>query len=97
MAEEKIENSSMLPDEFIISKIYFMRGKRVMVDRDHAALYGVETRPLNQAVRRNAKRFPEDFMFQMNAEEMPYWKSQIVISNSEVLPYSIAITNTKNK
>ncbi len=46
-------------------------------------LYDVETRILNQAVRRNEKRFPEDFMFQMNKEEMEDWKSQIVISNSE--------------
>lgn len=73
----------ILPDEAIISKIYVMRGKKVMVDRDLAELYGVETRVLNQAVRRNEKRFPEDFMFQMTPEEMQDWKSQIVISNSE--------------
>jgi len=60
-----------------------MRGKNVMVDRDLAELYGVETRVLNQAVRRNEKRFPEDFMFQMTSEEMQDWKSQIVISNTE--------------
>jgi len=52
-----------------------------MVDRDLAELYGVETRVLNQAVRRNLKRFPDDFMFQMTKEEMADWKSQIVISN----------------
>jgi hypothetical protein len=73
----------ILPDEAIISKIYVFRGLRVMVDRDLAELYGVETRVLNQAVRRNEKRFPEDFMFQMTSEEMQLWKSQIVISNSE--------------
>lgn len=54
-----------------------------MIDRDLAELYGVETRTLNQAVKRNIKRFPEDFMFQMTKEEMEDWKSQIVISNSE--------------
>jgi len=54
-----------------------------MLDRDLAKLYKVETRNLNQAVRRNEKRFPEDFMFQMSKEEMDNWKSQIVISNSE--------------
>ena len=73
----------ILPDEAVINKIYVMRGKKVMVDRDLAELYGVETRVLNQAVRRNEKRFPADFMFQMTAEEMQDWKSQIVISNSE--------------
>jgi hypothetical protein len=73
----------ILPDEAIINKIYVMRGKKVMVDRDLAELYGVETRVLNQAVRRNEKRFPEDFMFQMTPEEMQDWKSQIVISNTE--------------
>ncbi len=73
----------ILPDEIIISKIYMIRGKKVMIDRDLAELYDVETRVLNQAVRRNEKRFPEDFMFQMIKEEMENWKSQIVISNSE--------------
>ncbi len=73
----------ILPEEAIINKIYVMRGKKVMVDRDLAELYGVETRVLNQAVRRNEKRFPEDFMFQMTPEEMQDWKSQIVISNTE--------------
>lgn len=73
----------ILPDEAIINKIYVMRGKKVMIDRDLAELYGVETRVLNQAVRRNEKRFPGDFMFQMTPEEMQDWKSQIVISNTE--------------
>ncbi len=72
----------VIPDEVIISKIYLIRGKKVMVDRDIADLYGVETRVLNQAVRRNEKRFPKDFMFQMTKEEMEDWKSQIVISNN---------------
>jgi len=71
----------ILPDEVILNKIYILRGKKVMIDRDLAELYGVETRALNQAVRRNEKRFPEDFMFQMTLEEMQEWKSQIVISN----------------
>lgn len=73
----------ILPDEAIANKIYVIRGKKVMIDRDLAELYDVETRVLNQAVRRNEKRFPEDFMFQMSKEEMEDWKSQIVISNSE--------------
>ena len=74
---------ALVPQETIESKIFFLRGKRVMLDRDLAILYGVETRALNQAVRRNMRRFPEDFMFQLTKEEMESWKSQIVISNRE--------------
>lgn len=65
----------------IEKKIFVIRGVQVMVDRDIAELYGVETRILNQAVKRNLNRFPEEFMFQMNDEEFENWKSQIVISN----------------
>lgn len=53
-----------------------------MIDRDLAGLYGVETRTLNQAVRRNSRRFPEDFMFELTKREIEIWKSQIVISSS---------------
>jgi len=73
----------IVPQQIIESKIYLLRGKKVMLDRDLATLYGVETRTLNQAVRRNLNRFPEDFMFQFTTEEMENWKSQIVISNKE--------------
>jgi len=66
----------------IQQKIYEVRGVKVMIDRDLAELYGVETRTLNQAVKRNAERFPEDFMFQLTDDEMRIWKSQIVMSNS---------------
>jgi hypothetical protein len=72
-----------IPDERIIDRIFLIRGRKVMVDRDLAQLYGVATRTLNQAVRRNSKRFPEDFMFQLTQEELEIWKSQIVISNRE--------------
>lgn len=68
--------------ELIRSKIYEIRGQRVMLDRDLAEMYGVETRALNQAVKRNADRFPEDFMFQLTDTELEIWKSQIVMSNS---------------
>ena len=68
--------------ELIRSKIYEIRGQKVMLDRDLAELYGVETRVLNQAVKRNSDRFPEDFMFQMSDDEVRIWKSQIVMSNS---------------
>ena len=66
----------------IQSKIYEIRNQRVMLDFDLAAMYGVETRVLNQAVRRNIERFPEDFMFQLTKGEWTILKSQIVISNS---------------
>lgn len=68
--------------EVIKHRIYEVRGLRVMLDRDLAELYNVETRALNQAVRRNIDRFPEDFMFVMTEDEMNAWKSQIVMSNS---------------
>lgn len=60
---------AIIPDERIIGKIYFIRGKKVMLDSDLAELYGVETRMLNQAVKRNIKRFPDDFMFQLKKKE----------------------------
>ncbi len=72
----------MLPAETITNKIYFLRNLKVMLDRDLAELYGVETRVLKQAVRRNIKRFPEDFMFELSKEEFTNWRSQFVISNN---------------
>ena len=72
-----------LSEELISNKIYFIRNQKVMLDRDLAVLYGIETRVLKQAVRRNISRFPEDFMFELNKSEFENWKSQIVISNSE--------------
>ena len=68
--------------EEIRTRIHVIRGQQVMLDFDLAELYGVETRVLNQAVRRNIERFPEDFMFQLTDDELRNWKSQIVISNS---------------
>jgi len=59
----------LIPLEVIESRIFVLRGHRVMLDRDLAELYGVETRALNQAVKRNHDRFPEDFMFQLTLEE----------------------------
>lgn len=76
-------NNNFLPDEQIISKIYEVRGKKVMIDKDLAVLYGVETRILKQAVRRNLKRFPMDFMFEMNKQEFTDWRSQIVMSKED--------------
>jgi len=80
---EKGMNPGVFRDHIVLSKIFIIRDHKVMVDRDLAELYGVETRTLNQAVKRNLQRFPEDFMFQMTSEELENWKSQIVISNKE--------------
>ena len=64
-------------------RIFVIRDKQVMVDRDLAALYGVETRVLKQAVKRNPERFPEEFMFQLDNQEFMKWRSQFVMSNSD--------------
>ena len=68
--------------QIIQSRIYEKRGQKVMLDRDLAELYGVQTKVLNQAVKRNPDRFPEDFMFQLTNEETQNWRSQFVTSNS---------------
>ena len=67
--------------QLIQSKIYEIRGQKVMLDRDLAELYQVEVRILNQAVKRNIKRFPPDFMFQLALDEWEILKSQFVISS----------------
>ena len=69
-------------DDFIKSRIFSIRGVQVMIDCDLASLYGVETKVLNQAVKRNSARFPMNFMFQLDKSETEIWKSQIVTSNS---------------
>ncbi|MEK7720267.1 MAG: ORF6N domain-containing protein [Bacteroidota bacterium] len=73
----------VIPDEIIIDRIYFIRNQKIMIDRDLANLYGIETKVLKQSVRRNLDRFPPDFMFEMSKEEFQNWRSQIVTSNSE--------------
>lgn len=65
----------------IVNKIYFLRGQKIMLDRDLAELYGIETKVLNQAVKRNSARFPEDFMFQVAENEEEILRSQFVTSN----------------
>ncbi len=75
--------NELLTQNEIGSRILTLRGKEVMLDRDLAELYQVENRVLNQAVKRNIKRFPSDFMFQLNKEEFENWKSQIVTSNAD--------------
>ena len=69
--------ASLVPVEHITRSILVLRGRRVILDRDLAAIYGVTTGRLNEAVKRNAKRFPEDFVFQLTAEEHATLISQI--------------------
>ena len=66
-----------------MNRIYVVRDQKVMLDRDLAELYGVETKVLKQAVRRNNARFPEDFMFEMSREELQDWRSQFVTSKED--------------
>jgi len=69
----------------ISSKIFTLRGKQVMIDRDIAALYKVNTKRLNEQVKRNLDRFPSDFMFQLTKAELENWKSQFATSNKEIM------------
>jgi len=75
----------MLSEEVIMNKIYFIRGQKVMLERDLAELYVVETKQLKRAVRRNKKRFPVDFMFELTKKELENWRCQFGTSNKEIL------------
>ena len=94
MASQQSSQAVLVPEESIERAIYLIRGKKVMLDRDLAALYGVQTGVFNQAVSRNSERFPEDFMFQLTPEEVKSLRSQIVIlktgkrgAHSKYLPH----------
>lgn len=78
-----MSNEIQLSEELISNKIYFIRNQKVMLDRDLAALYGIETKRLKEQVKRNISRFPKDFMFELTKEEFANWRSQIATSNSE--------------
>ena len=73
----------MLSEDLILSKIYFIRNEKVMLDRDLAELYGVETKYLKRQVRRNSLRFPIDFMFELTDKELKIWRSQFVTSKDD--------------
>lgn len=81
----KSGNQQLPVENNVESLIRVIRGQQVMLDRDLAELYGVETRRLNEQVKRNIERFPEDFMFQLTKEEFENWKSQFATSNSIVM------------
>jgi len=74
--------TTVVPKESIVSKIVLLRGEKVLLDRDLAELYGVETGMLNRAVKRNFERFPKDFMFQLPVEEWELLRCQTGISKS---------------
>lgn len=75
--------NSLLSEETIANKIYFIRNQKVMLDRDLAILYGIETKRLKEQVKRNISRFPEDFMFELTKSEFENWRSQFATSNSD--------------
>jgi len=88
MAKNNQTGAMVIPDELIMNKILFVRGLKVMIDSDLAELYGVTTKRLNEQVKRNIKRFPEDFMFQLTETE----KQQVVancdhLKNLKFSPY----------
>jgi lauroyl/myristoyl acyltransferase len=74
--DEKVKAVS-IPEEIIINKNYFIRGHKVMIDTDLSDLYSLETKRLNEQVKRNIKRFPEDFMFQLTRNEFDNLKSKL--------------------
>jgi phage regulator Rha-like protein len=73
----KAIKSLMIPDELVMNKIYLIRGQKVMIDKDLAELYSVETKRLKEAIRRNISRFPEDFMFELTSAEFESLRTQI--------------------
>ncbi len=85
MTKLKNEVGITMFEEKIISKIYLIRKQKVMLDRDLAEMYGIETKVLKQAVKRNLERFPKDFMFEMSKKEFENWRSQFVTSNPLIL------------
>ncbi len=82
-ASKRRPNESLVPAKRMEQSILLIRGEKVMLDSDLVDMYGVETKVLNQAVKRNIDRFPDDFMFQLSAEELEDWRPQIVTSNPE--------------
>ena len=88
------QSVKVFTDGDIVEKIYIIRGQKIMLDRDLAEMYDVPTFRLNEAVKRNISRFPEDFMFQLTSEEANFSRSQFAIlkkgkgSNIKYLPYA---------
>jgi len=89
---EKGENKLAVIDDFVVNKIYIIRGLKVMLDRDLAELYGIETKRLKEQVKRNIERFPEKYMFELTIAEVEDSRSQIATlkrgQNVKYLPYA---------
>ena len=90
-------NNDILKTDAIAEHIYFIRGEKVMLDVDLAILYGTETKALKRSVRRNIKRFPPDFMFELTKEEFDTLRYQFGTSNDHILRSQIASSNTNSK
>ena len=91
-------NDTLIAEERVLNKIYLIREQKVMLDMDLAELYGVETKQLKRAVRRNSDRFPEDFMFELDKEELEILRSQIGtsswVNNTEISLFCTQNPNT---
>lgn len=79
-----------LAEDFVLNKIYTIREQKVMLDRDLANLYQIETKRLKEAVRRNAPRFPDDFMFELTESEFKNWRTQFATSKSDKMGLRIS-------
>lgn len=79
----KKELQLLVAEQKILNRIYVVRGEKIMLDRDLAELYGIETKRLKEAVRRNISRFPKDFMFEMNQKEFENWRTQFATSKED--------------
>ena len=92
----KVSKSLVVADEVIINKIYYLRSQKVMLDRDLADLYGVEPIRLREQVKRNIKRFPENFMFRLTVEEVDSMVSQNAIPSKKQLGGSLPYVFTEH-
>lgn len=97
MAKAKRNIIKLIPEERIVNKIYIIREQKVMLDFDLAALYEVETRRLNEQVKRNIDRFPKDFMFRLTSKEWKTMMSQFATSSSEITMMSQIALSSQTK
>lgn len=81
---------TIFTEEIVLNKIYTIREQKVMLDRDLATLYGIETKRLKEAVRRHISRFPDDFMFELSESEFQNWRTQFATSKSDKMGLRIA-------
>lgn len=81
MARKELQ--ALVMEQKILNRIYVVRGEKIMLDRDLAELFGIETKVLKQAVKRNIERFPKDFMFEMTVNEFTKWRGNTILSISD--------------